>query len=173
MRKEIQDKSHIHIHQDATDLSILVFKKSCIKDNKIMDRQQGEYLVQFGLVIAVQLGMLLCQGYSIYNEGDAYALTVTKIYVLVLVKIVCSQALHLWLYPHIYRSMSWMKYINNHEDLFDKARIPFMIAFTQMIVNILAEMLNIYMLAYQHSVEHAIIHFVALEVIIEIPHFYS
>ena len=33
-------------------------------------------------------------------------------------------------------------------------------------------MLNLYMLAYQHDVEHSIIHFVALEVIIEIPHFF-
>ena len=39
-------------------------------------------------------------------------------------------------------------------------------------INLVAEFLNMYMLVYQHTVEHCIIHFVALEVIVEIPHMY-
>ena len=45
-------------------------------------------------------------------------------------------------------------------------------AFTGLIINIGTEVVNIALLLYQHSVEHAIIHFVALEVIAEIPHIY-
>ena len=37
-------------------------------------------------------------------------------------------------------------------------------------IAILAEFVNLYLLTYQHTVEHCIIHFVALEVIVEIPH---
>ena len=40
------------------------------------------------------------------------------------------------------------------------------------IVALLAEFINLYLLTYQHSVEHCIIHFVALEVIVEIPHIF-
>ena len=57
--------------------------------------------------------------------------------------------------------------------MFDKPVIPFLVSYVQFMINIAAEVLNLYMLLYQHSVEHSIIHFVALEVIIEIPHFYS
>ena len=66
-----------------------------------------------------------------------------------------------------------MKFINNHPDQFDEPVIAFLISWLQLVINIAAEFLNLYMLLWQHSVEHAIIHFVAMEVIIEIPHFYT
>ena len=47
-----------------------------------------------------------------------------------------------------------------------------MIAHVSYLVSLSAEILNIYMLTYQHTVEHCIIHFVALEVLVEIPHIY-
>lgn len=68
--------------------------------------------------------------------------------------------------------MSLMKYICNHWESYQQPYIPFLIAHTQHVINLLAEGLNMYMLVYQHSVEHCIIHFVALEVIVEIPHLY-
>jgi hypothetical protein len=39
-------------------------------------------------------------------------------------------------------------------------------------INILAELMNIYMLLYQYKVDYCIIHFVALEIIVEIPGIY-
>jgi len=69
--------------------------------------------------------------------------------------------------------MDWLKFINNHQNDFDKPAIPFFIAYCTLMINLTTELLNIFMLLYQHTIEHAIIHFVALEVIIEIPHFYS
>jgi hypothetical protein len=76
------------------------------------------------------------------------------------------------LYPEIANTMQLMKYICNHWDDFRQPGIPFFIAHTSHMINLVAEFLNMYMLVYQHTVEHCIIHFVALEVIVEIPHMY-
>lgn len=46
------------------------------------------------------------------------------------------------------------------------------VVFTAHYLNLAAEFLNLFMLLYQHTVEHAIIHFVALEIIVEVPHIY-
>lgn len=90
-----------------------------------------------------------------------------------MIKIICSAALHMWLYPHVIRGMQLMKYINNHQNDFEFAFIPFTITYVNMIIILLAEVLNIYLLLVQMNIEYCIIHFVALEVIVEIPHFYS
>ena len=74
------------------------------------------------------------------------------------------------LFPHVERSMSHMKYANNHAKKFTNPNIAFGVALSSFIVNILAEFINVYLLTYQHNVEHCIIHFVALEIIVEIPH---
>lgn len=74
------------------------------------------------------------------------------------------------LFPFVERSMSHMKYINNHPHLFTNPNIAFSVALSSFFINVFAEFINIYLLTYQHNVEHCIIHFVALEVIVEIPH---
>lgn len=85
---------------------------------------------------------------AILNDHQDYNVYITKYFSVVLVKFICSSALHLWLYPHVSRSMDWMKYINNHPDLFDKQFIPLLVAFNQIMINIAAEILNLYMLLY-------------------------
>lgn len=76
------------------------------------------------------------------------------------------------LYPFVGRSMMLMKHAVNHPSLFTNPTIAFMVPFIDLNINIVAEFLNLFMLLYQHTVEHAIIHFVALEIIVEIPHIY-
>lgn len=66
-----------------------------------------------------------------------------------------------------------MKYILNHEEHFTNPNAAFLIALTAHHINLFAEFLNFYMLLFQHNVEHCIIHFVALEIIVEIPHIYN
>jgi uncharacterized membrane protein len=63
-----------------------------------------------------------------------------------------------------------MKYVNNHPKKFTHPDVAYTVALSSFVINILAEFINIYLLTYQHNVEHCIIHFVALEVIVEIPH---
>ena len=44
--------------------------------------------------------------------------------------------------------------------------------FNQAVIGILAQIINIYMLAYQQTISYSLIHFVSLEVIIEFPKLY-
>ena len=100
---------------------------------------------------------------------DAYKIYVTREHALLLVKVICTAALHLMLFPEIAQSMTVMKYIINHQGEFTNPHVAFFISFVANSINILAELMNIYMLLYQYKVDYCIIHFVALEIIVEIP----
>jgi hypothetical protein len=65
-----------------------------------------------------------------------------------------------------------MKYISNHSEHFTNPHIAFTISLSDYLINICAEVMNIYMLLYQYKVDYCIIHFVALEIIVEIPGIY-
>ena len=110
---------------------------------------------------------------SFFGFGpDDYAIHPSPDYSVLLAKFFSSSALHLMLYPEVARTMQLLKYIVNHQDKFANPGIAFLVAFTSLTLNLATELVNIALLLYQHSVEHAIIHFVALEVIAEIPHIY-
>lgn len=110
--------------------------------------------------------------FAIFNSHQDYGLYVNYYYSLLMVKFISSCALHMMLYPFVGRSMMLMKHAVNHPSLFTNPTIAFMVPFIDLNINIVAEFLNLFMLLYQHTVEHAIIHFVALEIIVEIPHIY-
>ena len=76
------------------------------------------------------------------------------------------------LHPEVGRSMQLMKYALNHPKYFTHEKIAFGITFVAFVINILAELLNLFMLLYQTTIQHCIIHLVTLEIIIEIPHIY-
>ena len=65
-----------------------------------------------------------------------------------------------------------MKFTVNHSEYFTHPVIAFMIPFTAHNINIVSEALNLFMLLYWYSVEYTIMYFVALEVLVEIPHIY-
>jgi hypothetical protein len=109
---------------------------------------------------------------AIMGNHQDYGLYVNYYYSLLVVKFISSCALHMMLYPFVGRSMMMMKYVLNHYDDFTHPNIALLVPFLDLNLNITAELLNLFMLLYQHTVEHAIIHFVALEIIVEIPHIY-
>ena len=117
--------------------------------------------------------------YSIANDKSAggnrneYTIYATSFYSVLGAKFFGSCALHLIIYPEIFRSMELMKYTLNHASLFTNEYFTFIIALTAHTLNIMAEMLNIYFLLYQPLAENCIIYFVALVVIVEIPYFYT
>ena len=90
------------------------------------------------------------------------------------VKLPCSVALHFVLYPEVAKGMNMMKFANNQCHLFvpNGAVISYFLGFIQASTALLTEGINVYLLTYQHSVEHCIIHFVALEVIMEVSNLY-
>ena len=110
-------------------------------------------------------------GISVFvTGGSTYEIYPNQQFAVVLAKFICSSALHLMLFPFVERSMNHMKYINNHPKNFTNPDVAYCIALSSFAINVMAELINIYLLTYQHNVEHCIIHFVALEVIVEIPH---
>jgi len=169
----ISDKSHIHLHGNVIELAILCFLKSAVKRNQITKSKQGDYLIAYFFVAMIQLGFIVCMFVAIVNSHENYKIHATEFYTLVLAKFFACCALHLMLYPEVARSMMYMKYVSNHTDNFTHPNVAFLVATSAQSINVLAEAINLYMLLYQHSVEHTIIHFVALEIIVEIPHFYA
>jgi len=105
------------------------------------------------------------------SVGDKdYGIYPTKNFAVLLIKFVSSCALHLMLYPHVEKSMKMMKYISNHSAGFSNPHICFNIVLLNHCINLSAEIINLWMLSYQHYVEKCIIYFVALEIMVEIPH---
>lgn len=90
------------------------------------------------------------------------------------IKIPCALALHLVLYPEVAKGINVMKFTNQQAELFEGngAAIGFILGLVQVLSVIFCEIVNIYLLTYQHTVEHCIIHFVALEIIIEVSKLY-
>ena len=127
------------------------------------------------MILAIQLGFIICMFDAIFlvSEHDSeYDLYVNSRFSVLFAKFLASGALHMMLYPHIEKSLKWMKFVINHSEELTNPNLCFVICLMTHFTNIGAELINIYMLAFQHSVEHCIIHFVALEVIVEIPHIF-
>ena len=90
------------------------------------------------------------------------------------VKLPCAIALHFCLYPEVAKGMNLMKFANNQCDQFVEygSEVSFGVGFIQVFTALLAEYINIKLLISQTKVELCIIHFVALEVIMEIAALY-
>jgi hypothetical protein len=127
-------------------------------------------MTNYCLMTLIQFGMIFTISFDVFYANESYALHPNAEFQVVIAKFICSSALHMMLCPHVGRSMTMMKYVNNHDKEFTNPKIVFLMTYASFWVNIFAEVINIYMLTYQHNVEHCIIHFVALEVIVEIPH---
>jgi len=70
--------------------------------------------------------------------------------------------------------MNVMKFANNEKDQFVRrgAAIAYMVGFLQTFLALICQAINIYLLTYQHTVDHSIIHFVALHVVMDVPNLY-
>lgn len=126
-------------------------------------------------VSLIQFGMMGCVFYAIStNENGEYGQGYAHSFMLFLVKFPCALALHLYIYPEISKGLSLMKFANNNPELFveNGSEISFLIGMVQYITSNLTEFVNLYLLAYQHSISHSIIHFVALEVVAEVSVLY-
>ena len=90
------------------------------------------------------------------------------------VKFPCAIALHFCLYPEVAKGMNMMKFANNQYDQFveNGDKVAYFLGFVQVFTGLLAEYINIILLSHQQTVEYCIIHFVALEVIMEVTNLY-
>ena len=85
--------------------------------------------------------------FGAYPNQD-YTIYTSIFYRIVIAKLVCTITLHFMLYIHVARSLSIMKYMINHQDKFTDFFIPFMCTITAVLISIVSEILNVYMLAY-------------------------
>ena len=126
----------------------------------------------YALVASVQFSLIACISFAIFNSHIDYNIYISEWFSLLVAKIVASSALHMMLYPEVGRSMQLMKYAVNHSEYFTHPYLAFGVPFIAHNINILSEALNLFMLLYWYSVEYTVIYFVALEVLVEIPHIY-
>ena len=124
------------------------------------------------MLMMIQFMMVTMMVVAITSTDD-YVITVTGRPTLA-VKFPCAIALHFYLFPEVEKGMKIMKFANNNPELFDKngSQLAYLIGLVQLLLAIYTEFVNIYLLSYQHTVDHCIIHFVALEVIMELAELY-
>ena len=134
--------------------------------------KQAQMLYSTLIVAFVVCSMLGCMVYQIMTSISKN--TFPHDFSVFYVKFPCAIALHFCLYPEVARGMELMKFANNHPEKFvpSGSEISYMIAFIQVFTALIAEGINITLLTNQHTVDHCIIHFVALEVIMEVPSLY-
>lgn len=127
------------------------------------------------IVYAIVDALLFCMLFAIAtNENCDYTPNIAHNFAVFFVKFPCTLALHFVLYPEVANGMNLMKFCNNQPHLFVNygSEIGYVLGANQVFSALLCEGICIYMLAYQHSVQHCIIHFVALEVIMEVSNLY-
>lgn len=119
--------------------------------------------------------MLECMAFAITsNENGLYTPALSHSFAVFYIKFPCAIALHFYLYPEVAKGMNLMKYANNQVDDFvqNGSEISFIIGLTQVSMALIAEYINIKLLSAQHTISHSIMHFVALEIIMEVSNLY-
>jgi hypothetical protein len=156
-------------------LTVLAYLKENVKNWCIVAEKRGQMLYSALSVQAIVYLMLFCMVSSIqYNEQGRYKNEFSHSFAVFYIKFPCAIALHLMLYPEVAKGLNIMKFCNQQAHLFEGngAAIGFLLGMNQVFSSIICEIVNVYLLTYQHTVEHCIIHFVALEIIVEIGKMY-
>lgn len=167
--KQIQDKAHIHFEEDYYSLTALCFMWHNIKKFKITDQKLSQVFYFLIAIFLVSNIMMAAMFYTVFvKDKNEWSYSGGSFWLYV-VRFVCAVALHIMLFPEVRKGLIIMKYVNNHPEKFRTSFIPFIIGGMQYFSSIWAEFINIYMLSNQHTIEHCIIHFVALEVVVELP----
>ena len=123
----------------------------------------------------VVISMLVCMNYAILtNENGDYTPCLSHSFAVFYIKFPCAIALHFCLYPEVAKGMNLMKFANNQHAMFVEggSEISYVIGLVQVIMALTAEAINLHMLSLQHTIQHCIMHFVALEIIMEVSNLY-
>lgn len=100
VKLDIQDKSHIHIHESVTNMAILVYLKTKMSDNQLNSSIQLQYLQLWIVVALIQIGMIVCITWTIIVD-KCFWLSASEEYNLLLIKMFVSGVLHIMIYPEI------------------------------------------------------------------------
>lgn len=175
LEEALASKEYMLLNEDFVTMTVLCYLKDNIRKFMIVPEKRAQMLWSALTVQFIVVCMLTCMLIAILqNEQGKYTNEFSHSFAVFYIKFPCCIALHLSLYPEVAKGMEIMKFTNQQCDLFEGngSQIGFMLGFIQVASAIFCEIVNIYLLTYQHTVEHCIIHFVALEVIMEISKMY-
>jgi hypothetical protein len=177
MVEKISDKKELKFNEDmVTTVMCFYLKKNDGKDKMwITKRQRAKYLAQTILIQILVLFMLIAQHYAWYtNENHEYHNVPDHSIILTLVKLPCIIALHFVLTPEVDNALKVMKFANqeSHQFVGNGSLIVFCLAFLEALVSVYNLLMGVCLLTFQHSINHAIVHFIALHVISEVSEIY-
>lgn len=161
--------------EDFVAMTVLCFLKSNTDKYLIHPSKQAQMFYSCMIVYGIVNALLFSMLWAIYtNEDGAYTPNIAHSFTVWFVKFPCTLALHFVLCPEVTNGMNLMKYANNqpHQFVPYGSEVSYFLGLNQVFSALFCEGICIYMLAYQHNVQHCIIHFVALEVIMEVSNLY-
>jgi hypothetical protein len=165
----------MEFEEDFTTMACFCFLKKNVEEFMIGPEKRAQ---MFHSALAIQanvIAMILCVFYAILtNEADRYNPMFASNFPLFYVKIACVMALHFVIYPEVSKGLNIVKLANQHPDMFvdNGDVISVILGYIQVLTAVVTEGVNLYMLTFQHTIQHCIIHFVAFEVIIELSNMY-
>lgn len=173
--KKLSDKSRLHLHENFITMTVLCFLKRNVEEQRIVHSKRGSVLWSCLMLLLTEFTMIYCVSFAIYrNENAEFNRSQAHSFQLYLIKVPCVIALHFLLSPEVENGMRIMKYANQQAHMFIEggSELAFFLGFLQGLMAIAVQVICLRMLAFQHSIAHSIIHFVALEAILELPMLY-
>lgn len=176
IRERMADKTRLRfMKEDIIIMTSLCFLKENVRKYEILAPKRSQLLWSAIAGNAITFFMLYCMYRSMtWNEGGLYTPNIAQHFTLFFVKFPCALALHFFLYPEVADSLTLMKFAVNEPQQFvnSGSEIAFILGFVRCCNAIFCEGINIFMLSFQNTVQYCIIHFVALEVIMEVTKLY-
>lgn len=161
--------------EDFVAMTALCFLKTNTDKYLIHPSKQAQMfyscLIVYGIINSFLVAMLWAIATDEHHE---YTPNIAHAFAVWFVKFPCTLALHFVLCPEVTNGMNLMKFANNqpHQFVPYGSEVTYILGLCQVCSALLCEGICIYMLSYQHTVSHCIIHFVALEVIMEVSNLY-
>merc|ERR1719223_1880443 len=168
--EHLADKSKVMLKEDFTTLTVLCFMTENVEKHMIVEEKRSQMLwsaVTSQIFVSL---MLACMAYAIFvNENSEYPISQPHNFFLMLIKAPTILALHFLLSPEVENGMRIMKFANQQVDQFVEggSEVAFILGFVQCAQAFGTTLVCLRLLAFQHSIQHSIIHFVALEMIME------
>jgi hypothetical protein len=113
--QEMKNKRHMHFEEDFYSFTALCYLKDNIKRYHLTDEKLSQAFYFLGIIFLVSNVMLIGMFWD-FLVDDSYIIHPPKTFRLMIVRFVCSIAMHIMLFPEIKAGMEIMKFSNNHED---------------------------------------------------------
>lgn len=172
---DIKKKDRLDFEHDFTTMTVFSFLKENQDKFWLTPAKRAQMFHQALAIQANTLAMLVIVYYAIMtNEADRFWPNYATNFPTFYVKIACVLALHFVLYPEVSKGLNIMKLANQHPQLFVEGgdKISYVLGLIQVSLALICEVLNLFMLTFQSTIAHCIIHFVAFKVIVDLSNMY-